>query len=159
MALKGPLWSSPNDLSDQFSSVSLLINPFLSSCHFWYFSNMSGMLSGTFEFAFFSAWKHILPDNHMAFFLTAFRSLFKSHFLSEDFHEPMFKTASPPKSTPPIFWLCFFTHYWSPLGTTYDLAYLNITVFYPSPLECKFFEIRYHLLSSARFELDQVGTQ
>lgn len=48
------------------------------------------------------------PDIHMTFFLTAFRSLLKSHFLSEAFPEPLFKTASLSKSASPVFWLWFF---------------------------------------------------
>lgn len=52
--------------------------------------------------------ENLPPDIHMDFFLTAFRSLLKSHFLTEGFPEPMFKTASPSKSACLIFWLIFF---------------------------------------------------
>lgn len=48
------------------------------------------------------------PDIQIAFFLTAFRSLLKAHFLSEGFPEPMFKTASLSKTAYPIFWLWLF---------------------------------------------------
>lgn len=57
---------------------------------------------------FFLCMETLPPDIQIVFFLTAFRSLLKAHFLSEGFPKPLFKTASLWKTAFPIFWLWLF---------------------------------------------------